>query len=220
MLSRRAKATFYIAASPLMRVNGILYRRFRAPRNGLVKVHLGPGQHNYLPGWLNVDANMFTGRCDIWADLRNELPFHNGTVDAFYSHHVVEHLPNVDDHFKEIYRCLKPGGVYRVGGPNGDSAIAKFVQKDAAWFSDFPVPRASVGGRLENFLLCRGEHLTILTSSFLEELIRCAGFCGIRSCLPGRETAQPGLFADALARESADDDVRFPHTLIIEAAKG
>lgn len=219
MLSRGAKAAFYTAAGPLMRANGAFYRWLRAPRSGLVKVHLGPGQHNYLDGWLNVDANMFTARCDVWADLRNPLPFRDGTVDALYSHHVVEHLPDLDRHFREAFRCLKPGGAYRVGGPDGDSAIAKFAQNDAAWFSDFPIRRTSIGGRLENFLLCRGEHLTILTRSFLGELIQAAGFSRLTTCLPGRETSQPGLFADVLAKESVNDDPRFPHTLIIEAMK-
>jgi hypothetical protein len=56
--------------------------------------------------------------------------------------------------------------VIRVGGPNGDSAIRKFQKNDAAWFSDFPDKRRSIGGKFANFILCRGEHLTILTSSY------------------------------------------------------
>jgi predicted SAM-dependent methyltransferase len=219
VLSRRAKAAFYVAAGPLMRANAVLYRLFRAPRSGLVKVHLGPGQRHYLDGWLNVDANMFTARCDVWADLRRRLPFRDGTVDAFYSHHVVEHLPDLQTHFREVFRCLKPGGVYRVGGPDGDSAIAKFSQNDAAWFSDFPVQRTSIGGRLDNFLLCQGEHLTILTRSFLHEVMAGAGFSDFATCLPGRDTRWPALFSAALDKETVDDDARFPHTLIIEALK-
>src|SRR6516164_6752748 len=123
MLSRFAKATFYVVAGPFMSVNGTLYRHLRSPRSGVHKVHLGPGQNNYLPGWINVDANMFTAKCDVWTDFASRLPFNDGTVDAIYSHHVVEHLPDLGAHFREAYRCLKLGGVYRVGGPNGDSAI-------------------------------------------------------------------------------------------------
>ena len=119
MLNRKVKSAFYIAASPLMRINGLIYRYFRAPKKGELRVHLGPGQNKYIDGWINVDANMFTGKCDVWGDLRNPLPFRSETVDAMYSHHVVEHLPNIQRHFLEVYRCLKPGGVYRVGGPNG-----------------------------------------------------------------------------------------------------
>jgi hypothetical protein len=54
---------------------------------------------------------------------------------------------------KDVYRSLKSRGVYRVGGPDGDTAMAKFIQGDKEWFGDFPDKRTSIGGRLENFIL-------------------------------------------------------------------
>lgn len=218
MVSRKTKATFFATTSPLMKINGILYRYFRAPKSGELKVHLGPGQNNYIEGWINVDANMFTGKCDVWADLRNPLPFRSGTVDAMYSHHVIEHLPNIHFHFREVYRCLRPGGIYRVGGPNGDSAISKFMENDLRWFGDFPESRASIGGRLENFIFCRQEHLTILTYSYLEEMMTDAGFTDLRLCLPLKETHYPELFQECLLKEY-ESDFDTPHTLIIEGVK-
>jgi predicted SAM-dependent methyltransferase len=218
MLSRQAKATFYLAAGPLMRINGSIYRHLRAPKNGKLNVHLGPGQANYIEGWINVDANMFTGKCDVWADLRNPLPFHDETVDCFYSHHMIEHLPNIQDHIREVYRCLKPGGVYRVGGPHGDSAIAKLVENDKQWFCDFPEKRVSIGGKFENFVFCRGEHLTILTFSFLEELLTVNGFTKVNLCKPVKETGYPELFGPCLLKEY-ESDFTMPHTLIVEAVK-
>jgi predicted SAM-dependent methyltransferase len=218
MLNRKAKALFYAAAGPLMRVNGMIYRGLRAPRSGKLRVHLGPGQRNYMDGWINLDANMFTGRCDVWADLRNALPFHDSTVDAMYSHHMIEHLPDLAFHFCDVYRCLKPGGKYRVGGPNGDVAIAKFFANDKQWFGDFPDKRESIGGRFENFIFCRQEHLTILTYSFLEELMKNAGYVNIRACLPVRETTDPELFQDCLLKEE-ESDFNSPHTLLLEGEK-
>jgi len=218
MISRRAKALFYLGAAPLMRANGALYRLFRAPRRGPVRVQLGPGQRNYIPGWINVDANMFTGKCDVWADLQNPLPFRDETLDAVYSHHVIEHLADLRSHLREVHRCLRPGGVYRVGGPNGDAAIKKFVDGDAQWFDNFPDRRSSLGGKLENFIFCRQEHLTILTFSYLEELMSNTGFIEIHSCLPVRETKSPELFNDCLHWEH-ESDFDTPHTLIVEARK-
>lgn len=218
MLKRKTKAAFYWYAGPLMKANGFIYRYFRAPKQGTVSVHLGPGQKKYIDGWINVDANIFTGKCDVWADLRNSLPFHDETVDCFYSHHMIEHLPNVQNHINEVYRCLKPGGVYRVGGPNGDSAIIKYTENDLNWFSDYPDKRTSVGGKLENFIFCRGEHLTILTLSFLEEILAASGFVEISLCKPMRETGYPELFGPCLAKEDESDFV-VPHTLIVEAVK-
>jgi predicted SAM-dependent methyltransferase len=218
MLDRNVKALFYTAAGPMMRANGALFRSFRAPRTAALKVHLGPGQKNYLEGWVNVDANIFTAKCDVWADLRHILPFHDGTVAAMYSHHVIEHLPDLASHFRDVSRCLRPGGVYRVGGPNGDSAIAKFIENDQAWFGDFPDRRKSIGGRFENFIFCRQEHLTILTASYLEEIMTDAGFADIRICMPVRETHYPDLFLDCLAKEW-ESDFEAPHTLMVEAIK-
>jgi len=218
MLPRHLKSAFYASAGPLMKINGVLYRRFRAPRDGRIQVHLGPGQKNYIDGWINVDANIFTGKCDVWADLRNPLPFHDSTVDAFYSHHMIEHLPDIRNHLVDVFRCLKPGGTYRLGGPNGDSAIAKFVQDDKAWFGDFPDKRRSIGGRLENFVFCRQEHLTILTFSFLQELLEDAGYVAITGHIASVGTSRPEIFSDCFPFES-EPDHEYPRTLVIEASK-
>lgn len=218
MLSRRAKALFYVVVGPLMRMNGLIYRHCRAPKTGKVKVHLGPGQAHYIDGWLNVDANMFTGKCDLWADLRNPLPFRDNTADAFYSHHMIEHLPDIRAHLREVYRCLKPEGIYRVAAPNGDSAIAKFVEKDKEWFPGFPDDRRSLGGRLENFIFCRGEHLTIVTYSMMKEYMEDVGFKEILVRKPVQETGDSTLFGDCLLHEH-ESDYAVPHTLVIEARK-
>jgi predicted SAM-dependent methyltransferase len=219
MVPRQLKAAYYQLMPPLLGANGWLYRRFRAPRTGILKAHLGPGQKNYLDGWINVDANFLTARIDVWADLRSRLPFRNNSVDVFYSHHVIEHFPDslLPFHCAEMYRCLKPGGIIRVGGPNGDSAAAKLIEGDANWFSDFPEKRESVGGRYTNFILCKGEHLTILTSSYLAELSCRAGFSNVRQCRPARPFTANGSSA-VLSRES-ESTPEVPHTLLIEAEK-
>jgi len=217
-MSRDSKAAFYALAAPLMRVNAYLYRTFRAPRRTSMKVHLGPGQKNYLNGWINVDANMFSAKCDLWVDLRQRLPFINETVAAFYSHHVIEHLPDLDGHFRDVFRCLKPGGVYRVGGPNGDASIDRFLKGDIDWFSTFPDRHNSCGGRLDNYIMCRGEHLHLLTNNYLTELLTTAGFQVIGLYLPTKETSNVELFGQCLATEW-ESTFDAPHTIIIEALK-
>lgn len=219
MFSRTTKQAFYLIAGPLMRANAIIYRHFRSPKAGQeVRLHLGPGQEKYMPGWVNIDANMFTGKCDIWADLRHPLPFADSSVDAVYSHHMIEHLPDLAAHLRDVHRCLRAGATYRVGGPNGDGAIKKFVEGDKSWFGDWPDNRSSIGGRFENFIFCRREHLTILTYSFLEELLSDAGFTNIRKCMPTKLTFKPDIFGDCLAMEH-ETDFESPHTLMIEADK-
>jgi predicted SAM-dependent methyltransferase len=219
MLSRKIKAVFYSVAGPAMKLNGWTYRRFRAPHGGRVRIHLGPGQRNYLKGWINVDANMFTGKCDLWANIADGLPFPDGAVDAIYSHHMIEHLPDLDFHFMEMFRVLKPGGVFRVGGPNGDMAMRKYLEGDTAWFSDFPVKRQSIGGRLENLVFCKGEHLTILTPSFLEELARAAGFADMQVARPKEQTHYPEAFDAAVLALEWESTPATPYTLLMEGRK-
>jgi predicted SAM-dependent methyltransferase len=219
MLKRQYKRLFYTICGVLMRINGWFYRRFRAPTLGCIKVQLGPGKRNYLEGWINVDANMFTARCDVWADLRNPLPFRDGTVNALYSHHVVEHLEDIRGHFREVHRVLKPGGIFRIGGPNGDSAMRKFVEGDGGWFPDYPDSRQSLGGRLENFIFCRGEHLTVLTWSYLQEVASEAGFGEIKRCLPATETHFPELIDAAVLALETEPTPECPHTLLVEGQK-
>ena len=220
MISRRAKAAFYALAGPCMTANGWYWRRFRTPKvsGGHVRVQLGPGRQKYLDGWVNVDANMFTGKCDIWADLRNPLPFADGTVDAVYSHHVIEHLPDMWAHFRDVYRVLKPGGVYRVGGPNGDSAVQKLLEGDHSWFPDFPDSHTSIGGRFVNFVFCRNEHLTMLTESFVQEIAQAAGFPEGKRRMQTKETGFPHFFAECLKSEH-EKFFDCPRTLLFEFQK-
>ena len=202
-----------------MFINSWIYKIFFSPRKNKknVYVHLGPGKRNYLNGWINVDANLLA-QIDVWANIVGNLPFRSKSVDAFYSHHVIEHLPNLYAHFKEVYRCLKPNGIYRLGGPNGDNAIRKFIENDSNWFSDFPDPRNSIGGKFENMIFCRGEHLTILTFSMIEEILADVGFVDITEKLTTKETSNRLIFSSCLAIES-EDRLDVPHTLIIEAMK-
>jgi len=219
MVPRWAKQAYYAILSPVMRANAWRHRRLGGyGENGVVRAHLGPGQRNYLEHWVNVDANLVSCRPDIWADLRHALPFRDCSVDCIYSHHVVEHLPNLAFHFGQMYRCLKPGGVIRIAGPHGDNAMVAFSRGIHEWFDDWPDKRRSLGGRFENFIFCRGEHLTILTSSYLTELAEDAGFSNIRE-MQVRKTDHPELFTrDALDKE-LDDYPSLPRTIVIEAVK-
>lgn len=222
MLSYKVKRFYYFLFTPIMEVNALIYKAFRSPakdNEALVKVHLGPGRNNYLSGWINVDSNKFTAKVDLWANISEKLPFRDQSVDVFYSHHVIEHLPSLPLHFEEMFRSLKRGGKIRMGGPNGDSAIAKFSQNDLEWFPDFPDNKLSIGGRFENFIFCRKEHLTILTKSYLEEILHSVGFVNIRVCIPTKTTHFSPFIDHSVLEKEWETDFDFPHTLIIEAEK-
>jgi predicted SAM-dependent methyltransferase len=211
------KRAYYAAFRIPMFVNGAIYRAFRQPKEP-ISVQLGCGMEHYLPGWVNVDGNIFSSRPDVWANLLDGLPFRDSSVKVFYSHHVIEHLPDrfLPEHFRDMYRCLVPGGAIRVGGPDMANACRKFIDGDLDWFSVHPVARKSIGGRLTNFIFCDGEHLSALTESYLTELASDAGFVDVRRCSPVRESSVVGQ--DVLSGEW-ESDFEVPHTLLIEARK-
>ncbi len=222
MMPYALKRMYFAVAKPLLAISGTTYRLLRSPPTGnqaVVRVQLGPGQRNYLDGWVNVDANMFTGRCDVWTDISRRLPFRDESVDAVYSHHVIEHLPDLWGHFREVFRILKPGGVVRVGGPNGDAAMREYVAGNTAWFGDYPDPRKSIGGRFENFVFCRREHITILTPSYLEEITAAVGFVDFAPRAAAAESGFPHLFDAPLLGKESEPTPHSPHTLVIEAVK-
>jgi predicted SAM-dependent methyltransferase len=218
MVPRKVKALYYALLSPLMRVNAARHRMIPTTLKKSRRAHLGPGQRNYLAGWTNVDANLVSSNPDIWADMRFKLPFPKASLDAIYSHHMIEHLPNLDFHFQDMFRCLRPGGVIRVGGPHGDNAMIAMQSGRKQWFGDWPTNRTSMGGRFENFIFCKGEHLTILTASFLEELCRDAGFTDIAIVSP-KATVYPQMFGQPIFDIEPVADADLPHTILVEARK-
>jgi len=58
--------------------------------------------------WLE-DARVFDGR---------RMPFADASFDACVSNFVLEHVEHPAEHFKEVVRVLRPGGVYCLRTPN------------------------------------------------------------------------------------------------------
>ncbi|HEV2140233.1 MAG TPA: methyltransferase domain-containing protein, partial [Candidatus Dormibacteraeota bacterium] len=83
-----------------------------------VKLHFGCGEI-HLDGWANVDM-VGAGAADFIWDLRKPLPFPDGTVEAIFHEHLLEHLSYWDgvSLFRECRRLLRAGGVLRLGVPD------------------------------------------------------------------------------------------------------
>ena len=159
-----------------MRANALRHRLLPS-RVRPAKVHLGPGQSNYLNGWTNIDANFLTAKIDIWADISAKLPFRarnrRGVLLAS-CHRTSARSPPAISFFGDV--SIPQTGRRDPGrpGPTPIWRSRNLKNDDLDWFGDFPDRRRSIGGRFANFILCGGEHLTILTSSYLRELAeRC-----------------------------------------------
>jgi len=98
---------------------------------------LGCG-HRILPQWLREEQTSLVAKCrrlvgidyDMDSLMKNEfifmkvrgnvtdLPFKNNCFDLVSSNMVVEHLDKPLAQSKEVYRILKPGGIFMLHTPN------------------------------------------------------------------------------------------------------
>ncbi len=73
----------------------------------------------YHPSWVNVDR-VSTDPEVMIHDVRQGIPFPEGSFDVVYHSHLLEHLerPVAETFLKECHRVLRPRGVLRVAVPD------------------------------------------------------------------------------------------------------
>jgi predicted SAM-dependent methyltransferase len=212
------KNIYYLTLGGLTVGNYLWRRAFpRIPPHERVILHLGSGG-NYIrkPGFINIDGNLFQPK-NLWLDITIGLPFPANSIDAIFASHVLEHLneKQVRKVLGESYRVLKPGGGVRFVTPHLRKAIEAYVRGDTAFFDDWPDPRNSVGGRFNNYLLCRDQHRLMFDFGFLREFLMDAGFEPCREVSP-RES---GLFAVPELEEIQKGTSEDQRSLFVEAFK-
>ena len=195
-----------------------LLRRYVVPKssNGPTHLHLGCGP-KYLSGFVNIDGNLFN-KIDLWLDVRNGLPFPANSVDSIYSTHMFEHFypDELNRLLRECRRVLKPGGGVRLIVPNLESAIQAYSRNQSAWFDDsFPRHFDSLGGRFSNFVFCDGQHRTAFDFTYLDEVLRKAGFREVERSAEGKSR----LYNANVPPYEPGDSAELPHSLYVEAFK-
>jgi predicted SAM-dependent methyltransferase len=195
-----------------------LLRRYVRPAGGTNRsshLHLGCGP-KYLPEFLNVDGNPFN-KIDLWLDVRNGLPFPPNSVDSIYSTHMFEHFypDELTLLLQECVRVLKPGAGIRLIVPNLESAIKAYSGSQTGWFDSFPRHFDSLGGRFSNFVFCDGQHRTAFDFTYMDEVLRKAGFREVEKSAEGKSRLYPTNVPPYEPGDSKD----LPHSLYVEAFK-
>jgi predicted SAM-dependent methyltransferase len=179
-------------------------------------LHLGCGT-KYLAGFLNIDGNLLN-KIDVWLDVRNGLPFCSNSVDSIYSTHMFEHFypDELTLLLRECVRVLKNGAGIRLIVPNLESAIEAYTKGRSEWFYDsFPRHFGSLGGRFSNFVFCDGQHRTAFDFSYLNEVLREAGFREVEKSAEGKSR----LYGGSVPPYEPGDSKDLPHSLYVEAFK-
>jgi SAM-dependent methyltransferase len=87
------------------------------------------------------------------------LPFKNCSFKGILAVHTLEHFPDPHQAVSEVYRVLKPGGVFLAITPDRDSPIAK------------------IGCRVVKYTSLKNPyHVSLMNRKELEDLVRKAGF--------------------------------------------
>lgn len=92
---------------------------------GRAVLNAGCGKCTYSsPNVTNLDGFPGQGVNVVWDLSKTPLPFPDKTFDFIIANHVMEHIPNWFDCFKEFARILKPGGKIEIWVPPVSSDAA------------------------------------------------------------------------------------------------
>lgn len=131
-----------------------------------VKLNLGSFVDTIGSGWTNVD--ILNVRQHIpkehlfrqW-DLRQGIPYPDGSVHAIRCSHLIEHLTLEEAKalLREMFRVLIPGGIARIATPDARVVIRHFINNDMGFFNAVEQP----GEYIQSNLQC--EKLSMLLYS-------------------------------------------------------
>jgi len=220
MRSQKFKNIYFLWIQYITRINSwrwSIQNRLAYPtEREKVCLNLGCGD-KYAEGFVNLEGNVLRKK-DLWLDLRNGLPFPDGSVDAIYSCHLFEHfyIDELEQILAECHRVLKPQGGIRILVPSLEQAISAYVAGQREWFTDLPASYESIGGRFFNFVFCESQHRLAFDFSFLEEILVESGFRRLLKCQPG----QSDLFSSEILMNAERVNESYVQTsLIVEAWK-
>jgi len=136
----------------------------------------GCGDTRYK-NWIGIDCT-FSDSVDIILDLRRPLPFPNESIDYCYSEHFFEHLYPDEGvkHLVDVYRILKPNGIYRIVVPDAMKFAKNHLEKNVGYFKHaFPWADRSMQAVYDVFNW-GGRHRNILDFDELSYMGGAAGF--------------------------------------------
>lgn len=185
-----------------------------------LRIHLGCGNALFA-GWLNVDCYPpapLPGCEILTVDLRQSWPIGDESTTALFSEHFLEHLPmpTVRDHvIPEIYRVLEPGGVVRLGVPNGEYFVEQYMASRQGCAD--PLFETAAHGATPMIMLndiAHGfGHYFVWDFDTMRRVLERSGFVAVKKLAPG-VTGYP-VFAD----RDRLDPWRNAMTLYVEAER-
>ena len=176
----------------------------------MLMLHIGCGDV-HLEGWVNIDLD--SPKADLLHDMRQPLPFGDGSVDYIYSEHFIEHLTIDEGLFtlRECYRVLKPAGVVRIATVDLRYVLFRyfFGWRHQDWIERYGYAWLKTPAEMVNLVMREWQHKHVYDAEELWRRLREAGFTRIKRARLNRSP-----YAPLRARETRKDS-----RLIVEASK-
>lgn len=144
-----------------------------------VKVEIGAGSKRSAD-WVTIDNN---DNCDINWDLRDGIPFPDGSVSVVYSSHFLEHLTYREGQqmLSECKRVLKPGGTILICVPDSKMYIESYMKDDVAAMKEHSLAHTAWNDTTKMDLLnymayMDGHHKYMFDEENLLKVLSKAGF--------------------------------------------
>lgn len=153
-----------------------------------VRLHLGCGGR-LLDGWINVD--LVGQPADLPWDVRNRLPFSDGSVTAVFHEHLLEHLPITAAMplLRESRRVLRTNGILRIGVPDFERYVRGYLQSDG--FLEANVPNRPTSLLAVAEVVYGYRHLWVWDGQTLCLALEEAGFVEVSVRPFGNSAIQP-----------------------------
>lgn len=171
----------------------------------------------------------FASSRNIPHDVTQPYPLPNDSIDRYQSEDVFEHveLAQLPAMLAEIYRILKPGGLFRLSLPDYNfDEYRRRCLKDASGNLTFD---PGGGGEYRDGQVMEGGHMWFPTIDLVRELIEQSAFEGYASYLhynrpDGTHVAQPIDYSLGYVQRTQDNDARVagrprPLSIVVDMIK-
>jgi SAM-dependent methyltransferase len=172
-----------------------------------LRLNLGSAA-SHLSGWVNVD--LVGDGAELAWDLTKPLPFNEGSVEAIFHEHVLEHfeLPTAIALLYESHRLLAPGGVLRIGVPDAGAYLRAYTDPNSNFLREARPGRPTSLLAVQELFFDHG-HRSAYDFETLALLIRAVGF----------HSVERRSFGESLLEPCPDGQHRGLGTLYVEARR-
>ena len=140
-----------------------------------MKLELGPGSVG-SEGYDFIDYQKEYGKPYCFdMSLTKEWPIESNKYSEVLAMHVIEHFDSsvVNNVFSEVFRCLAPGGIFKIHVPNGDLICRAYLNNP--FITQGPI----YGSEAENSLTYNYAHKRLYNHQMLKEVFSANGFINI-----------------------------------------